>query len=118
MTEQESMVLSEVNSVPGLTIQIRFDSEYFKTGRFFMVDEWEVKMPMEKYGKYEQIRIRRSYFAMVTGRDCGGTVLNMMQICQETGGIRHFNIPESQYRHGYWGLTPVKIEKEGENNNG
>lgn len=118
MTEQESMVLSEVNSVPGLTIQLRFDSEYFKTGQIFMVDEWEVKMPMEKYGKYEQIRIRRSYLAMVTGLECGGTVLNMMQICQETGGIRHFSISESQYRHGYWGLTLAKIEKEGENNDG
>lgn len=118
MTEQESMVLSEVNSVPGLTIPIRFDSEYFKTGRFFMVDGWKVKMPMEKYGKYEQIQIMRSYLAMVTGYECGGTVLNMMQICQETGGIRRFNIPESQYRHGYWGLTPIKIEKEGENDNG
>lgn len=118
MTKQESMVLSEVNSVPGLTIQIRFDSEYFKTGRFFMVDEWEVKMPREKCDKYEQIRIIRSYFAMVTGYEGGGTVLNMMQICQESGGIRHFNISESEYRHGYWGLTPVKIEKEGENNNG
>ena len=118
MTEQESMVLSEVNSVPGLTIQLRFDPEYFKTGRFFMVDEWEVRMPREKGDKYEQIKIRRSYLAMVTGLECGGTVLNMMQICQETGGIRHFNISESEYRHGYWSLTPVKIEKEGENGNG
>lgn len=118
MTEQESMVLSEVNSVPGLTIQLRFDSEYFHVGRFFMVDDWEVKMPREKYGKYEQIRIRDSYLAMVTGLESGGTVLNMMQICQETGGIRHFDIPESRYRHGYYGLTPVKIEKEGENGNG
>lgn len=118
MTKQESMVLSEVNSVPGLTIQIRFDSEYFKTGRFFMVDEWKVKMPIEKDDKYEQIQIIRSYFAMVEGLECGGTVLNMMQICQETGGIRHFNISESEYRHGYWSLTPVKIEKERKNDDG
>lgn len=118
MTQRESMVLSEVDSVPGLTIQLRFDSEYFKTGRIFMVDEWEVKMPREKDGKYEQIRVRRSCLAMVTGLECGGTVLGMMEIHQETGGIRNFDIQESHYRHGYWGLTPVKIEKEGENSNG
>ena len=118
MTEHESMVLSEVNSVPGLTIQLRFDSEYFKTGRFFMVDEWKVRMPIEKDGKYEQIQVLRSYLAMVTGLDCGGTRLKMMHIDQESGGYRCFDISESQYRHGYWGLTPVKIEKEGENNDG
>lgn len=118
MTEQESMVLSGVNSVPGLTIQLRFDSEYFKTGRIFMVDEWDVKMPREKGDKYEQIKIRRSYLAMVTGLECGGTVLDMMQFCQETGGIREFGIPESHYREGYYGLTPVKIEKERKNDDG
>ena len=118
MTEHESMVLSEVNSVPGLTIQLIFDPEYFKTGRFFIVDEWTMKMPREKGGKYERIRLVKVFLAMVTGLECGGTVLNMMEIHQESGGIRHFSIPESQYRHGYWGLTPAKIEKEGENNDG
>lgn len=118
MTEHESIVLSEVNSVPGLTIQTIFDSEYFKIGRFFIVEEWEVKMPREKGGKYEPIRLRRSYIAMVSGFDGGRTILDMTQICEESGGIRHFGIPESHYRHGYYRLYPAKIEKEGENNNG
>lgn len=118
MTEQESMVLSEVNSVPGLTIQIRFDSEYFKIGRFFIVEEWGVKLPIEKNGKYEPIRLKKSYIAMVSGFSSGGTVLEMTQLCEESGGIRHFDIRESLYRHGYYRLYPAKIEKEGENDNG
>lgn len=116
MTEQESMVLSEVNSVPGLTIQLRFDSEYFKTGRFFMVEQWNVTMPRKKGEKYERNRLVRTFPAMVTGLEIGGTVLNLMEIDFESGGIRHFNIRESEYRHGYWGLEPAKIVKVGENN--
>ena len=118
MTEHESMVLSEVNSVPGLTIQLRFDSEFFKTGRFFVVDEWNMRMPREKGGKFERIGLVKSFIAMVTGLECGGTVLNMMEINQESGGIRHFSISESEYRHGYWGLEPAKIEKERKNDDG
>lgn len=118
MTEQESMVISEANSVPGLTIQVRFDSEHFKIWRFFVVDEWDVRTPREKDGKYERTNIVRSYIAVVTGANSGGTVLEMIQICQETGGFRHFSVPENQYRHGYWGLTPAKIIKEGENSDG
>ena len=115
MTEHESMVLSEVNSVPGLTIQLRFDSEYFKTGRFFIIEEWNVAMPREKGGKYERTRLIRTFPAMVTGLECGGTVLNLMEIDYESGGIRHFNVRESEYRHAYWGLEPAKIEKERKN---
>lgn len=118
MTEQESMVLSEVNSVPGLTIQLRFDSEYFKTGRFFMVEQWNVSMPREKGGKYTRNRLVRTFPAMVTGLERGGTVLNLMEIDPETGGIRYFSFSESEYRHGYWGLEPAKIEKERKNDDG
>ena len=118
MTEQESMVLSEVNSVPGLTIQLRFDSEYFYVGRFFMVEQWNMAMPREKGGKYERNRLVRTFPAMVTGLERGGTVLNLMEIDPKSGGIRHFSFSESEYRHGYWGLEPAKIEKERKNDDG
>lgn len=55
---------------------------------------------------------------MVTGLEIGGTVLNLMEIDPESGGIRHFNVSESEYRHGYWGLEPAKIEKERKNDDG
>ena len=55
---------------------------------------------------------------MITGLERGGTVLNLMEIDSESGGIRHFNISESEYRHGYWGLEPAKIEKERKNDDG
>lgn len=118
MTDQESMVLSEVNSVPGLTIQLRFDSEYFYVGRFFMVEQWNVSMPREKGEKYTRNRLVRTFPAMVTGLENGGTVLNLMEIVPECGGIRHFSFSESEYRHGYWGLDPAKIEKERKNDDG
>jgi hypothetical protein len=118
MTEQESMVLSEVNSVPGLTIQLRFDSEYFYVGRFFMVEQWNVALPREKGGKYERKRLVRTFPAMVTGLERGGTVLNLMEIDPESGGIRYFSFSESEYRHGYWCLEPAKIEKERKNDDG
>ncbi len=118
MTEQESMVLSEVNSVPGLTIRLAFDKDCFPVGSLVMVEEWEVKMPVEKRGKYTPIEVKKTYPAMVEGYSEGDTVINLKKICPEICGCEIVRVTESLYRHGYYRLHAAKIVKEGENNNG
>ena len=118
MTEQESMVLSEVNSVPGLTIRLAFDKDVFPVGSLVMVEEWKVKMPVEKGEKYTPIDVKKTYPAMVEGYSEGYTTINLKKIWPGFSEDEIVRVTESLYRHGYYRLYSAKIVKEGENNNG
>ena len=116
MTEQESMVLSEVNSVPGLTIRLAFDKDVFPVGSLVMVEEWKVKMPVEKDDKFTPIEVKKTYPAMVEGYSEGDTTINLKKIWPGFSEDEIVRVTESLYRHGYYRICAAKIVEIGGRN--
>lgn len=98
--------------IPGMTVTDAFDKEYFKPGRFFIMEEWDVKMPTEPDGEYTPIGIKTAHFVRIKGTSGNGT-------CIEVDVLDDFPVGSKPIRaslviHGYYKFIPAIVRREDE----
>lgn len=92
-------------TLPGLTKRTVFDEEYFKSGRMFCLDTYEVRMPRTKDDGWTQIRKKSRTPIMVSTVTNHGTTLkyyDMLERCEREVSV-------SQYYHGYYRFVEAAI---------
>lgn len=104
--EKESTVeSSSLVNLPGLKEKMAFDDEYFKHGRLFCMDTYEIKMPTTKDGEWVQTRKKSRVPIMVLGVYNHGHTLNILDLFEN----REREISVSVYYHGYYRFVEAAI---------
>lgn len=101
------------HEIPGMTVTDAFDKEYFKPGRFFIMEEWDVKMPIwDDREEYTPIGIKNSYFVRIQELSGNHTFVEVSIL--DGSPVKSKLIRASLVVHGYYKFIPVQIIREDE----
>ena len=100
----------EPNVIPGMTVTDAFDKEYFTTGRNFVMEEWQVRLPRIDDDRYVPEKIRKSHLVRV--KDITGHGTNIVLYVFENDNVRTVEIRASLVIHGYYKFIPVRVIRE------
>ena len=98
--------------IPGMTVTDAFDKEYFKPGRFFIMEEWDVKMPTEPDGRYTPIGVKTAHFVRIKGTSANGTNIEVDVL--DDFPVSSKLIRASLVIHGYFRFIPATVRREDE----
>lgn len=99
--------------IPGMTVTDAFDKEYFKPGRFFIMEEWDVKMPTEPDGEYTPIGVKSAHLVKI--REVGGNSTYISVDVLDDSPVQSKLIARaSLVIHGYYKFIPAIVRREGE----
>ena len=96
--------------IPGMTVTDAFDKEYFKPGRFFIMEEWDVKMPTEPDGEYTPISVKTAHFVKVNWFSGNNTIMTVDVLDEDVP--YHDTIRASLVIHGYFKFIPATVRRE------
>lgn len=100
------------HEIPGMTMVDAFDPEYFKLGRFFIMEQWDVKLPVDKDGEYTPIGIKTA--SLVSVKDLSGNHTFIEVALLDESPVKSKLIRASLVIHGYYKFIPVQIVREDE----
>lgn len=95
-------------TLPGLVKKMVFDEEYFKSGRMFCLDTYEVRMPRTKDDGWTQVRKKKRTPIMVSAVINYGATLKFYDMFERI----EREISVSQYYHGYYRFVEAAIVTE------
>lgn len=98
--------------IPGMTMVDAFDPEYFRLGRFFIMEEWDVKMPIDKNGEYTPIGVKTAHLVSVKELSGNHTFIEVALL--DESPVKSRLIRASLVIHGYYKFIPVRIMREDE----
>lgn len=111
-TAKYNYLVNIKREIPGMTMVDAFDPEYFKLGRFFIMEEWDVKMPVDKDGEYTPIGVKTA--SLVSVKELSGNHTFIEVTLLDESPVKSRLIRASLVIHGYYKFIPVQIVREDE----
>ena len=111
-TAEYNRLVDAKRVITGMTMVDAFDPEYFKIGRFFILEEWDVKMPADKDGEYTPIGIKTAH--LVSVKELSGNHTFIEVAILDESPVKSRLIRSSLVIHGYYKFIPVQIVREDE----
>lgn len=93
----------------------QFDPRYFTKGRMFILEQWEVKMPVKEGDDFVPIKLKDSRPCWVKELTNGNLNVTVTYLSPKTDEFYDTSIRVSAVLHGYYKFIPAKVCAEVEN---